>query len=191
MCQTKPRRNLRDLIRLAILSCFCSDVSPHLSYSHLFSNQVRSNRGRLSVTAIGCEISEGRACGNHSIGCAHLGQHIYRHASGFWKGEKSFTKSISGVGFIQSDYFMFSHFCLSAFALPVFCTWARSERRVGCGAAFLRLSKNKQIQQIQILADQTVHSRKSMHRKGKNWSPAADDAPPLPSSSSSKFVLCT
>lgn len=56
----------------------------------------------LSVTTIGCEISDGRACGNHSISCAHLAQHLYRHAGGFWKGEKSFTKSISETGLTQT-----------------------------------------------------------------------------------------
>lgn len=60
-------------------------------------------RPPLSVTAIGCEISEGRACGNHSISCAHLAQHLYRRAGGFWKGEKSFTKSTSEAGLTQTD----------------------------------------------------------------------------------------
>lgn len=70
----------------------------------------------LSVTAIGCEISEGKACGNHSISCAHLALHLYRRAGGFWKGEKSFTKSVSEAGFntnrLEIFHTMFSRFLL-------------------------------------------------------------------------------
>jgi len=104
MCQLKPRLNLRDLVKSAISSSLTHFASTLFTASRalLFSNQVRFYRALLSVTTTGCEISDGKACGNHSISCAHLAQHLYRCAGGFWKGEKSFTKSISETGLTQT-----------------------------------------------------------------------------------------
>lgn len=106
MCQLKPRHNLRDLMGPAISASFHSPCLNSFSLPLLLSFfLIRWDfiRPPLSVTAIGCEISEGKACGNHSISCAHLAQHLYRRAGGFWKGEKSFTKSISEAGLTQTD----------------------------------------------------------------------------------------
>lgn len=101
----------------AICSCFRSTVSPRLSYCRLFSNQVRSNRGRLSVTAIGCEISEGRACGNRSIGCAHLARHLYRHATLSEKVRKASQRADQRLLFKQCHYFIFLLFLLFLFSV--------------------------------------------------------------------------
>lgn len=106
MCQLKPRHNLRDLMKPAISSSFYSPCLNSFSLPlSLYFFLIRWDfiRPPLSVTAIGCEISEGKACGNHSISYAHLAQHLYRGAGGFWKGEKSFTKSISETGLTQTD----------------------------------------------------------------------------------------
>ena len=106
MCQLKPRHNLKDRMGPAISPSFYTPCLNSLSLPlTLFFFLIRWDfiRPPLSVTAIGCEISEGRACGNHSISCAHLAQHLYRRAGGFWKGEKSFTKSTSEAGLTQTD----------------------------------------------------------------------------------------
>lgn len=125
--QLKPRHNLRDLMRLAICSrfhstCLDSFSTPLRQVLFFFLSfpffLIRWDfiRPPLSVTAIGCEISEGKACGNHSISCAHLALHLYRRAGGFWKGEKSFTKSVSEAGFntnrLEIFHTMFSRFLL-------------------------------------------------------------------------------
>lgn len=106
MCQLKPRHNLRDPMRPAIASTFYSSClnsfSLPLSLS-FFPIRWDFIGPPLLVTATGCEISEGKACGNPSISCAHLTQHLYRRAGGFWKGEKCFTKSISEAGLTQTD----------------------------------------------------------------------------------------
>lgn len=91
------------LVSLLVFTLIASTLSHCLSYSFFFLIRWDFIRPPLSVTAIGCEISEGKACGNHSISFAHLAQHLYRHAGGFWKGEKSFTKSISEAGYTQTD----------------------------------------------------------------------------------------
>lgn len=103
---TKPRHNLRELMRPAISSSFYTPCFSSFSLPLLLSFfLIRWDfiRPPLSVTAIGCEISEGKACGNRSISCAHLAQHLYRRVGGFWKGEKSFTKSISEAVLTQTD----------------------------------------------------------------------------------------
>lgn len=124
--QLKPRHNLRDLMRLAICSrfhsaCLDSFSTPLRQVLFFLSFPFFLIRWDfigppLSVTAIGCEISEGKACGNHSISCAHLALHLYRRAGGFWKGEKSFTKSVSAAGFntnrLEIFHTMFSRFLL-------------------------------------------------------------------------------
>lgn len=112
MCKLKPRHNLRDLMRPAIPSSCCSARLNYVSLPLLqsfFLIRWDFIRPPLSATAIGCEISEGKACGNHSISCAHLAQHLYRRAGGFWKSEKSFTKRISAAGLTQTDTGNSSH----------------------------------------------------------------------------------
>lgn len=89
-------------LSLLVFTHLASNLSHCLSHS-FFLIRWDFIRRPLSVTAIGCEILEGKACGNHSISCAHLTQHLYRRAGGFWKGEKSFTKSISEAGLTQTD----------------------------------------------------------------------------------------
>lgn len=118
VCQLKPIANLRGLVKPAI---FSSSYSPcrssfSLVFSLLFfSNQVRfyqassvSNHYQL------WNFRQHRACGNHCISCAHLAQHLYRRAGGFWKGEKSFTKGVSETTNCQWKYF---HTLLNLFFL--------------------------------------------------------------------------
>lgn len=81
----------------------------HCSHTLFFSNRVRLYRVSSVSNAIGCEISEGEARGNHSISCAHLARHLYRRAGGFWKGEKSFTKSKAEASLTQTDSGHISH----------------------------------------------------------------------------------
>lgn len=89
-------------LSLLVFTRLASTLSHCLSHS-FFLIRWDFIRPPLSVTTIGCEISEGKACGNHSISCAHLAQHLYRRAGGFSKGEKSFTKSISEAALTQTD----------------------------------------------------------------------------------------
>lgn len=104
MCQLKPRHNLRDPMRPAIASAFYSSCLNSFSLPlSFFLIRWDFIRPPLLVTATGCEISEGKACGNPSISGAHLTQHLYRRAGGFWKGAKCFTKSISKAGLTQTD----------------------------------------------------------------------------------------
>lgn len=137
MRQLKPRHNLRDLMRPAISSSFYSACLNSFSLPLLqsfFLIRWDFIRPPLSVTAIGCEISEGKACGNHSISCAHLTQHLYRRAGGFWKGEKSFTKSISEAGLTQTDSGNISYNVQRLlFASSLFCAcFLRAKQLLDC-----------------------------------------------------------
>lgn len=108
MRQMKPRHNLRDLMRPTISSSFCSACLCFVSLPFLsevffsFPNQVRfyqTSPVRNHYWLWNFRTNSGyKACGNHSIGCAHLAQHLYRYTGGFWNGEKRFTKSISEAG---------------------------------------------------------------------------------------------
>lgn len=124
-CQQKPRHNLRPSeapLSLLLFTHRGSTLS-HCLFFHLLFFLMRWDfiGPPLSVTAIGCEISEGKACGNHSISCAHLAQHLYRRAGGFWKGEKSFTKRTSEAGFNTSSGNTFKPRSTSPLRFP-FCS---------------------------------------------------------------------
>lgn len=105
MCQMKPRQPQRP-----DEACYHMQLSlalPHLflttSLTLFFLIRWDVIWAPLSVTTIGCEISDSKACGNHSISCAHLAQHLYRRAGGFWKGEKSWTKGVWEAALTQTD----------------------------------------------------------------------------------------